>query len=159
MTDRTDEQRFAEHGRQLAAAIDAVIEPWVTRCVTETCAAAGIPVDDRVRDAASDAARRCRREVAAEMAALVAADVDAQTVTPLQVLRTSVRFPTEALVDLGVEPPRRDDFDRRAFPEDIYGLGPAGFSDVDPSLRDPGLAWGAAKAHVVLARRRAEGRR
>ena len=148
MTDRTDEERFAEHGRQLAAAIDAVIEPWVTRCVTETCAAAGIPVDDRVRDAASDAARRCRREVAAEMAALVAADVDAQTVTPLQVLRTSVRFPTEALVDLGVEPPRSVDFDRRAFPEDIYGLGPAGFSDVDPSLRDPGLAWGAAKAHV-----------
>ena len=76
MTDRTDEERFAEHGRQLAAAIDAVIEPWVMRCVTETCAAAGIPVDDRVRDAASDAARRCRREVAAEMAALVAADVD-----------------------------------------------------------------------------------
>ena len=99
MTDWTDEERFAEHGRQLAAAIDAVIEPWVTRCVTETCAAAGIPVDDRVRDAASDAARRCRRQVAAEMAALVAADVDAQTVTPLQVLRTSVRFPTEALVE------------------------------------------------------------
>ena len=76
------------------------------------------------------------------------ADVDAQTVTPLQVLRASVRFPTEVLVDLGVEPPRRDDFDRRTFPEDLYGLGPAGFSDVDPSLRDPGLAWGAAKAHV-----------
>ena len=27
------------------------------------------------------------------------------------------------------------------------------------ALHEPGLVWGAAKAHVVLARRRAEGRR
>jgi hypothetical protein len=31
--------------------------------------------------------------------------------------------------------------------------------DVRPDLTEPGIAWGAAKAHVVLARRRAEGRR
>ena len=31
--------------------------------------------------------------------------------------------------------------------------------DLDPALHEPGLRWGAAKAHVVLARRRAEGRR
>ena len=31
--------------------------------------------------------------------------------------------------------------------------------DFYASLHEPGLVWGAAKAHVVLARRRAEGRR
>ena len=30
---------------------------------------------------------------------------------------------------------------------------------IAPALREPGLLWGAAKAHVVLARRRQEGRR
>ena len=32
---------------------------------------------------------------------------------------------------------------------------PATFADVDPALHEPGLVWGAAKAHVHLARRRA----
>jgi putative CocE/NonD family hydrolase len=46
-----------------------------------------------------------------------------------------------------------------SFPDDAYDLGPASFADIDPSLHEPGLMWGAAKAHVHLARRRAEGLR
>ena len=46
-----------------------------------------------------------------------------------------------------------------SFPDDPYDLTPGSFADVDPSLHEPGLVWGAAKAHVVLARRRREGRR
>jgi hypothetical protein len=38
-------------------------------------------------------------------------------------------------------------------------LGPATWSDVHPDLQEPGLAWGAWKAMVVLRRRRDEGRR
>jgi hypothetical protein len=41
----------------------------------------------------------------------------------------------------------------------VYDLSPAAFADLDPSLREPGLTWGAAKAHVHLARRRREGLR
>jgi hypothetical protein len=41
----------------------------------------------------------------------------------------------------------------------VYDLTPASFADVDPALHEPGLVWGAAKAHVHLARRRREGRR
>jgi hypothetical protein len=69
-----------------------------------------------------------------------------------------VRFPTEVLRRFGVPTPKRDDFAAEAFPDDAYGLSPATWADVDESLREPGLMWGAWKAHTVLARRRAEGR-
>ena len=59
----------------------------------------------------------------------------------------------------GASPVPRDDFDVRNFPDDVYGLSPATFADVDPALHEPGLVWGAAKAHVHLARRRREGKR
>ena len=65
----------------------------------------------------------------------------------------------QVLADAGVPPIVRDEFEERAFPDDVYGLAPASFADLDPALREPGLVWGAAKAHVVLARRRAEGLR
>ena len=45
------------------------------------------------------------------------------------------------------------------FPDDVYDLAPATFDDVSPDLHDPGLRWGAAKAHVHLKRRRAAGQR
>ncbi len=45
------------------------------------------------------------------------------------------------------------------FPDDDYDLTPASFGDLDPALHEPGLVWGAAKAHVFLARRRAAGQR
>ena len=41
----------------------------------------------------------------------------------------------------------------------LYDLSPASFADLAPALKEPGLVWGAAKAHVHLSRRRAEGRR
>jgi hypothetical protein len=54
----------------------------------------------------------------------------------------------------GVPPIVRDEFDERAFPDDVYGLIPAAFADIDASLYEPGLVWGAAKAHAHLVRRR-----
>jgi hypothetical protein len=48
----------------------------------------------------------------------------------------------------------RDEFQIRNFPDDDYDLTPAAFADVDPAHHEPGLVWGAAKAHVHLARRR-----
>ncbi len=51
-------------------------------------------------------------------------------------------------------PLARDAFARRQDPDDVYDLMPASFADIDPALAEPGLVWGAAKAHVHLARRR-----
>src|SRR5918998_1467217 len=66
---------------------------------------------------------------------------------------------TAVLRAAGARPVPRDEFSERSFPDYVYDLSPATFADVDPSLHEPGLLWGAAKAHVHLARRRREGRR
>ena len=41
-------------------------------------------------------------------------------------------------------------------PDDDYDLVPTSFADLDPSLRELGLAWGAARAYVHRARHRSE---
>jgi hypothetical protein len=96
--------------------------------------------------------------VLAELDRLLATDADAQTTNPLSVLRAAVRHPTEVLARHGVPHAARDDFAVRNFPGDVYALSPATWADVDESLQEPGLIWGAWKAKTVLDRRRAEGR-
>jgi hypothetical protein len=142
-----DEAALARHARALADAIEAAIPGWVERCT----AAFGV--------AAGDAATRARDAVMPEVRRLLATDVDEQRANPLALLRAAVRFPTEVLRDAGAAPVPRDEFAVRSFPDDVYDLSPAAFADVDPALTSPGITWGAAKAHVVLARRRAEGLR
>lgn len=94
-------------------------------------------------------------EIIQRLEALLVLDVDAQTTNPLSVLRWGVRYPTELLAAHAVPPVRRDDFAVRAFPSDVYGLSPATWADIDESLQEPGLIWGAWKAKTVLDRRRA----
>ncbi len=147
-----DEAAFAEISVALADAIDAALEGWVRRVVAERSGAAGVHVDAAAIDAA---AARCRAEVSPKVRALLSSDLDDQRSTPLALLRRAVVFPTEVLRSAGVPPVHRDDFDVRAFPEDLYALSPASFADLDESVHEPGLIWGAAKAHVHLARRAA----
>lgn len=143
----------------LAAGIEARLAGWVVRCVLTRCEDAGLAVDDTVLGTAWVAGVAARRDVAPRVRALLEQDIDRQRTNPLSVLRTAVRYPTAVLRSLGVPPVDRDAFAERAHPEDPYDLAPASFADIDPSLAEPGIRWGAAKAHVHLARRRAEGRR
>ena len=78
-----------------------------------------------------------------------------------KVMRNDASAPGASRGDLnaGVPAVVRDEFAERAFPGDVYDLAIASFADLDTALHEPGLVWGAAKAHVVLARRRAEGLR
>jgi hypothetical protein len=99
-----------------------------------------------VATAAVAAGRLARDEVMPELRALLAADIDDQRTTPLAVLREAVRYPTSVLAAAGVPPVARDEFALRSFPHDIYNLAPATFADLDPSLAELGIAWGAAKA-------------
>jgi hypothetical protein len=153
-----DDAALAAHATTLADAVDAALGPWVLRCVERRLREAGREPTAEVEQAARSAGDRCRDEVGTAVRALLAADPDEQRSTPLVLLRAAVRFPTEVLAAAGVAPVDRDDFARRNFPDDPYDLTPASFADVDGSLQEPGLVWGAAKAHVHLARRRDEGR-
>jgi hypothetical protein len=144
--------RVEPHATALADAVEVALPRWVERSVTRIMAAwSGREPDAGIVEAAREAGRRAGAEVGAEIRALVAADIDDQWTTPLSLLRAAVRYPTVVLQDAGVPPVERDPFRERLEPADLYDLSPATFADVDPSLAEPGMVWGAAKA---LAHRR-----
>lgn len=157
----TDEDRLRAYADALASGVVAALGPWVEAAVARIAGAwdPALAADPALVAAARAAGEQAAAEVGTEVRQALAADVDAQRASPLAVVRGAVRYPTEVLAAAGVPEVVRDEFAERAFPADRYGLAPATFADLDPSLHEPGLAWGAAKAHVVLARRRAEGLR
>jgi hypothetical protein len=110
----------------------------------------------RFRPDLADAGQAAGREAAAELGprlrALLAADVDEQRANPLAVARAAVTWPTEVLRAAGEPPVRRDDHQRTHFPDDDYDLTPMTFADLDPSLHEPGILWGAIKARTHLLR-------
>ena len=129
----------------LADAIDAVLPDWVERCVRSRL---NEPLPDGVVAATATAGEQARLDVGGAVRRLLDADIDEQRVSPLELLRGAVRYPTEVLRGAGAPGVERDDFSRSRFPDDDYDLTPATWADVDPSLVDVGIAWGAAKAFV-----------
>jgi hypothetical protein len=157
--DPGDAEALAAYATALADGVDRAIPAWVDRAVRSVLAAQRIPVTGDVEAAIADAAAGARADGSPRVRALLEADIDAQRGTPLAVLRSLVPYPTAVLRSASARPVARDEFAARNFPDDVYDLSPASFADVDPGLHEPGLVWGAAKAHVHLARRRLEGRR
>jgi hypothetical protein len=157
--DPDDAEALARYATALADGIERAIPGWIDRVARRVLDDQGIAVDPALADAIAGAARAAQEDGAPRVRALLATDVDEQRGNPLAVLRSLVRYPGAVLRSAGARPVDRDEFSRRSFPDDEYGLTPASFADIDPDLHDPGLVWGAAKAHVHLARRRREGRR
>jgi hypothetical protein len=151
------DRALAEKAAALADAIDAAVTPWLIGAVRRVAASQRLPGGDRFVLAAETAARQAKAEVMPRIRDLLTTDIDAQTTTPLAVLREGTGPATAVLAAFGARPVERDEFAVRAFPDDVYALAPAAFEDIAPELRDPGIEWGAAKAFVHLRRRRAEG--
>lgn len=143
-----DERQLAAYSEDLAARVAHVVPTWLASLVERR--APGVATEPAaVAQLAAGA-----EATMTELRALLETDIDAQRSGPLEVLRQAVRFPTAVLAEAGIEPAERDDFATRNFPDDLFNLTPASFAAVDPSLHEPGLIWGAAKAHVHLRRRR-----
>ena len=138
------------HAEALLAAAVAALPGWVLRCVRSR--AQGLDAE------AAGAGRRAALEVGERLRTLLATDIDEQWTNPLSVLRGAVAYPTAVLKDAGVAAVPRDAFVEHAFPDDVYNLVPANWRDVDESLQEPGLVWGAWKATQFFERRRAEGK-
>jgi len=115
---------------------------------------AGDDGDRLILARADDAGRKAADELRTSLRALAALDVDAQQVTPLQLVRDAVAYPTAVLVQAGVPPVVRDDFAEERFPDDLYGLSPSSLRALGPEVAELGLAWGAAKAAAHRARHR-----
>jgi hypothetical protein len=143
-----------EHAEVLAEAVDRVLAAWVEGSVDRIMVAylGSVPAEVRVEAAA--AGRDAQAEVGAELRELLERDIDDQRTNPLSVIRGAVRFPTAVLLAAGVPAVVRDDFKERAFPDDVYDLAPATWRDVDETLHEAGLVWGAWKAGEHLRRRR-----
>jgi hypothetical protein len=153
--DPADLAALSRYATALADAVDAVLAGWVQACVAgrwTSWTAEPLPVE--VQAAAEAAGDRARAEVMPALRALLATDVDAQRTNPLALLRAAVVHATGVLEGAGVAPVTRDASAVALFPHDHFDLTPGSFADVHLSLHEPGVAWGAAKAHVVLRRRR-----
>lgn len=144
-----------KHGQELVEIVMAVVPGWVERSVISR-----LPPDraddDEVRALVAGAAVAARAEGGSRLWAAVTREpgID-HGPAPLQVLRSLVRHPTDVLRSLGVAESGRSDFDRQAFPADVYDLSPATWADIDPALSEPGVAWGAATAHLHQLQQRA----
>ena len=147
------------YAEDLAVAVEGALPGWVERSVARIMTAYAGEVPPDVAAAARAVGVQARDEVGPRLRALLAEDIDVQRTNPLALLRGAVRYPTAVLEAAGVPPVVRDEFVERAFPADVYDLAPATWRDLDESVHEPGLVWGAWKAKTFLDRRRAEGRR
>jgi hypothetical protein len=153
--DPGDAAALSGYAAALAAAVEAALPAWVARVVGERWREwSGTPLPLAVAQSAATAGAEALAEVGPALRALLSTDVDAQRTNPLALLRRATAHPTRVLAAAGVPPVVRDAHAERLFPDDVYDLGPASFADLDPSVHEPGLVWGAAKAHVILRRRR-----
>ena len=147
-----DVQLTGPSGELMAAAENQIIG-WFRRIIAEAAQAGGIDPESLSPSIDLLVAREAPR-LTGSLRALLAADVDDQRTNPLSLFRVAVSGPTELLRDAGVPVPSRDGFAADHFPDDVYRLGPASWSDISPELHEPGIIWGAWKAMTILQRRR-----
>ena len=137
--------------------VERELPGWVERSVMRILDAWGRASDDDRSEAereAIDAGRATANRVGSDLRELFALDVEQQTRTPLEIVRSAYREPTAVLAAAGVAPIVRDEFDERTWPDDVYGLVIHGLGELgDDELAPLQMAWGLAKAKVLRARR------
>ena len=141
-------------GEALGDAVVAALPSWVERSVRGLLEAWRGTADPALVTRAREEGQRAAVELGPELRRLLGEDVDRQWANPLALVRRAVSCPTAVLRDAGVPEVVRDEYDEAHFPDDVYGLTPRTFSDVDPSLQDVSLVWGAAKARASMVRHR-----
>lgn len=148
-----------ERADRLAEAVGVVYASWLESRVVDVCRGVGRPLAPGERARLTDEVRATADEVLGDLSRLLATDVDAQRENPLHVLRRGSRRIAVFLADLSVPTPTRDEFEQRAMPDDVYGIGPLAWRDLGERVHEAGIEWGAWKAALVLTRRREEGKR
>jgi hypothetical protein len=137
------DEALAQQGVALADAIEEALPRWGRRVVVER----GGPAEE-----GEAAGRAAAVELVPKLRALLGADVDDQRANPLSIVRRAVPWAAAVLRQAGVAPVARDHVARAQFPDDDYDLTPMSFADVDPSLHELGILWGALKARAHLQR-------
>jgi hypothetical protein len=145
-----------EGARAIVDGVERLGPQWVVGAVTYIVDAWG-ELDDTARVKVLEDARSAGdlavNRVVAELRELFALPAAEQRTTPLAVVRTLRVEATEVLRAAGVPEVVRDEFEVRAFPDDIYGIVPKAMADLgDEDLGGALLAWGIGKARAIRER-------
>jgi hypothetical protein len=142
-----------EGAERMLEGVERLAVLWVVAQVTTILDAYGALGDAErmhVLERAQEAGEQARDRVVDELRALFAQPPSAQRSTPLEIVRSLRREPTAVLAAAGVPPVSRDDYDSRAFPDDLYGIVPKAITELgDDELGGALLAWGIGKARAI----------
>jgi hypothetical protein len=150
------EALMADGGRAIVEGVERLGAGWVVGAVTHIVDAWG-ELDDTARakvlDDARSAGDRAAARVVTELDALFALPALEQRSTPLAIVRTLRFEATDVLRTVGVPEVVRDEYEIRAFPDDIYGIVPKAITELgDEDLGGALLAWGIGKARAIRER-------
>ena len=143
-----------ELGRELARELEIVLPEWVEKRVRCIYQAWTRDWSQEIELEAQEAGKQCAADLGSRLRELLESDIDQQNTNPMSILRGAVKYPTQVLKHHSVPPIERDDFAEKVFPDDAYGLTPTTFLDFGQTSHELGIAWGAAKAHTHLSKRR-----
>ncbi|KGA08420.1 MAG: hypothetical protein GM46_7310 [actinobacterium acAcidi] len=142
-----------QYSARLLEISDRVVPQWVERVLQKHCDEHMIS-DLKVGDHVSSVVARVGNEVHTNLLNLLSLDVLEQRTNPLAIFRQATRPISDLLKTVGCAPVVRDEFDERSFPDDIFGLCPATWVDIDEMMVEPGIEWGAWKAATVMMRKK-----
>ncbi len=152
----TDQDRLDHFAKEFMTQIELALPAWVVGAVLSRLTPSRL---EQGRSLAQIAGQEAIDHLRDPLRELLSQDIDEQRTTPLSLVREAVPFATTVLVELGVDPVGRDGAAMRLHPADIYDLTPGGFAEFGEPTQQASLCWGAAKAHIHIQRRHAEGKR
>ena len=141
---------LAQHAAALRDLLVDVVPQWVD--VTLRFRAQSDADPQLLQAASARAVTVAQTKTLPDVVKLLDADIDEQWTSPLDLVRSLVPALTTELDQLGAPEIGRDPGTTEMYPDDRFALTPATFADIHPDLHQPGLAWGAAKAHIHLRR-------
>ena len=150
--------QLSEYSQRLLEACVAAIPQWITNRIQHVCLVSGGVIPEIVTTKVAGVAQATQAQVQIDLMALLSVDVDSQRTNPLQVLRGSTLMATALLIEAGIPPVRRDEFEVRSMPDDMVARGPLTWRDLGDDVHDAGIQWGAWKAAMIISRRRDEGK-
>jgi hypothetical protein len=147
---------MADGARAILDGVERLGPRWVVTAVTHIVDAWGELQDTarvKVLEDARSAGESAATRVAGELRTLFAQAPEAQRTTPLALVRTLRFEATAVLRAAGIPEVERDQYEIRAFPDDIYGIVPKAITDLgDEDLGGALLAWGIGKARAIRER-------
>ncbi len=149
---------LSEYSQRLCDACVVAVPEWITNRIHNVCLMSSGIIPEIVTTKVAGVAQATQAQVQIDLMALLSVDVDAQRTNPLQVLRGSTLMATALLIEAGIPPAQRDEFEVRSMPDDMFALGPLTWRDLGDDVHDAGIEWGAWKAAMIISRRREEGK-